>query len=68
MARSEFIRLLESSDSLARIFGDFLVKGNLEPLLNYEEAIAKLDAKAIQSAAIKYLNADRSTTIILRSK
>jgi predicted Zn-dependent peptidase len=68
LARSEFVRSLEGSDSLARIFGDYLIRGDLKPLLTYEESIEKLEAKAIQSAALNYLNADRSTTIILRSK
>ncbi|MDR2034286.1 MAG: insulinase family protein [Helicobacteraceae bacterium] len=67
IARSEFIQSLESSDSLAGIFGDYLAKDNLTPLLNYEKEIEAINAKAIQSAAY-YLVADRSTTIILRSK
>ncbi|MDR2638706.1 MAG: insulinase family protein [Helicobacteraceae bacterium] len=68
MARSEFVRSLEGSDSLAAIFGDYLARGDLKPLLNYEESIANLTPQAIRGAAQKYLNADRSTTIILRSK
>ncbi|MDR1912423.1 MAG: insulinase family protein [Helicobacteraceae bacterium] len=68
MARSEFIQSLESSDSLAGIFGDYLAKENLTPLLNYEKEIEALNAKAIQAAAAYFLVADRSTTIILRNK
>ncbi|MDR2151925.1 MAG: insulinase family protein [Helicobacteraceae bacterium] len=68
LARSEFIRSLEGSDSLARIFGDYLSRGDLKPLLSYEESIEKLKPKAVQTAAANYLDADRSITIILRSK
>ncbi|MDR1450829.1 MAG: insulinase family protein [Helicobacteraceae bacterium] len=68
MARSEFVRSLESSDLLASIFGDHLIRGDLKPLLNYEESIVKLTPSDILAAAQNYLNPDRSVTIILRNK
>ncbi|GHS88931.1 zinc protease [Campylobacterota bacterium] len=68
LARSEFIRSLETSDGVAHIFGSYLTRGSLEPLLDYEEKIAKLDGESLQQAAQKYLASERSTTIILRNK
>ncbi|MDR2906183.1 MAG: insulinase family protein [Helicobacteraceae bacterium] len=68
LAKSSFIRSLETSDGVSGIFGHYLSRGDLAPLLKYEENIEKLTARDITNAAKKYLIADKSTTIILRSK
>jgi predicted Zn-dependent peptidase len=33
---------MESSSSVSNIFGDYFAKGDITPLLNYEENISKL--------------------------
>ena len=64
--RSDFIFSLESSSSVANLFGGYLARGDLAPLENYEDAINTLKAEDIQKCAQKYFDFSQSTTIILR--
>jgi predicted Zn-dependent peptidase len=64
--KADFIFSLDSSSSVADLFGGFLAKGSIEPLLKYEDAINALTAKDIKEAANKYFDMAHSTTIILR--
>jgi predicted Zn-dependent peptidase len=64
--KSDFIYSLESSTSVAELFGGYLVRGDITPLLNYEEDIKKVTAKDVQNAAKTYFNFDKSTTLILK--
>jgi len=66
--KSDFIYSLESSSSVANLFGSYLVRGDIKPLLNYEDDIGKITAKEVQKVAKKYFNFDKSTTIILRKE
>ena len=65
-SKSDFIYSLESSTSVANLFGSYLVRGDMTPLLTYEENINKISPEQVQTAAQKYFNFDKSTTIILR--
>ncbi|HIP13996.1 MAG TPA: insulinase family protein, partial [Sulfurimonas autotrophica] len=64
--KSDFIYSLESSSSVANLFGSYLVRGDLAPLLHYEENVNKVTAKKVQKVAQKYFNFDKSTTLILK--
>jgi predicted Zn-dependent peptidase len=64
--KSDFIYSLESSTSVANLFGSYLVRGDIAPLLSYEDDVAKITAKKVQDAAKKYFNFDKSTTLILK--
>ena len=64
--KADFIFSLESSSEVANLFGGYLARGDLKPLLEYEEAINKLNAADIKAAANKYFDFSQSTTIILR--
>ncbi|MDR2789743.1 MAG: insulinase family protein [Campylobacteraceae bacterium] len=66
--KADFIFALESSSGAASLFGSFLVRGSLEPLLKYEEQIYALDIKTLKDAANKYFTEKTSTTIILRKE
>ncbi len=65
-AKADFIYSLEDSASINSLFGSYLVRGNLEPLLTYEENLAKITPKMVMDTAKKYFNHDLTTTIILR--
>jgi predicted Zn-dependent peptidase len=65
-SKSDFIYSLESSTSVADLFGSYLVRGDLTPLLTYEESIEKITQEKVQEVANKYFNFDRSTTLILK--
>jgi len=64
--RADFVYSLESSSNLANLFGSYLAKGDLKPLLHYEENINKLKKEDIINVAKKYLIEKNSTTVILR--
>ncbi|MCB4745955.1 MAG: insulinase family protein [Sulfurovum sp.] len=64
--KAEFIYSLEASNNLASLYGDYLVKGNLRPLLEYEENLDKITLKDIVRVAKKYFDHNHSTTVILK--
>jgi len=65
-AKADFIYSLESSSSVASLFGEYLSKGNIKPLLEYEEKLDKLTVKEISRVAKKYFDNNHSTTVILK--
>ncbi len=65
-AKADFIYSLESSSSVASLFGEYLAKGNIQPLLEYEEKLEKLTVEEISRVATKYFDANHSTTVILK--
>ena len=64
--KADFVHNLESSSELATLFGSYYAKGDITPLLNYEEGINKLKKEDIINAVTKYLVPQSSTTVILR--
>lgn len=64
--KSDFIYSLESSTSVAELFGSYLARGDISPLMNYEAAIEALNPAEIQKVAQQYLVPEKSTTLILR--
>lgn len=42
------------------------MRGNLEPLLKYEENLAKITPELVKKIANKYFNNDLATTLILK--
>ena len=64
--KSDFIYSLESSTSVANLYGSYLVRGDIAPLMSYEENIKKITADKVQEVAKKYFNFDKSTTVILK--
>lgn len=64
--RADFIYSLESSTSVAELFGSYLARGDISPLERYETSINALTPNDIQEAAKHYFDMDKSTTIILR--
>lgn len=66
--KAEFIYSLESSSSVAEMYGDYYVKGNIEPLLKYEENLDKITLEDISRVAKKYFDHSRSTVVILKKQ
>jgi predicted Zn-dependent peptidase len=66
--KTDFIFSMESSSSLVNIYGSYFVKGDIKPLLEYEENINKLTPKTITDVANKYFNPKNSTTLILKKE
>ncbi len=64
--KADFIYSLESSTSVAELFGSYLARGDLSPLERYESSINALTSKEIQEVAKLYFKKEKSTTIILR--
>ncbi len=66
--KSDFVFSLENSSEVASLYGHYLVRGDMAPLLNYEKNINNLKTKDIQDMATKYLRNFNLTTIILKNK
>ncbi|MDO9055105.1 MAG: pitrilysin family protein [Sulfuricurvum sp.] len=64
--KADFIYSLESSTSVADLFGSYLARGDISPLMQYEAAIDALKPSEIQKVAKEYLKPEKSTTLILR--
>jgi predicted Zn-dependent peptidase len=64
--KSDFIHSLESSSSVANLYGSYLIRGDMKPLQEYEERVNKITAKKVQKAAKKYFDFNNSTTVILK--
>ena len=64
--KADFIFSLQNSSEVANIFGEYLAKGDLKPLLTYEENIDKLTLEDLTQVAKKYFTKNNSTTLILR--
>jgi len=66
--KSDFVFSLQDSSTLADMFGSYFVKGDIKPLLDYEENLDKLTTKDIKEVAKRYFTKDNSTTVILKYK
>ncbi len=64
--KSDFIFSMESSSSLANLFGSYFARGDIKPLEEYENRINKLTKEDIINVAKKYLVSAHSTTVILK--
>ena len=65
-SKADFIFSLESSTSVANLYGSYLVRGDIKPLFSYEKDIENLKIDDIVKVAQKYLTIDNSTTVILK--
>ncbi len=53
--KADFIFSLESSSSVAGLYGSYFIRGNTKPLFDYEKKVEKLDKQDIIDVANKYL-------------
>jgi len=63
--KMDFITSLESSDSVAQLFGSYFAKGDIKPLLKYENKINSLKVTDLMDMK-KYF--EKNVTVILRNK
>jgi predicted Zn-dependent peptidase len=66
--KADFVFEMESSSNLVSIFGSYLARGDLEPLLHYEESIYALQAPELQDVSKRYFYPKNSTTLILKKE
>ena len=64
--KSDFIYSLESSSSVANLYGSYLVRGDITPLQEYEKEVNAITPKKIQKVAQRYFDFNQSTTVILK--
>ena len=64
--KADFIFSMESSSSVANLFGGYFARGDIKPLTDYEDSINKLKKEDIIKVAKKYLVEKNSTTVILK--
>ena len=63
--KASFVYSMENSSSVSNLFGSYFIRGDIKPLVEYEEAIEKIDKVKIQEVAKKYFVKSNSTTLIL---
>ncbi|PAF46637.1 peptidase M16 [Helicobacter sp. 12S02634-8] len=63
--KASFIYSLEDSSSVADLFGGFFARGDVKPLIEYEEKFDALSIQDIVKVANKYFIDQASTTVIL---
>lgn len=66
--KADFIFSMQNSSTLANMFGRYYAKGDIKPLLDYEEQINKLTTKNIVEVVKKYFIPKNSTTLILKKE
>jgi len=66
--KADFVFGMENSSQVADLFGSYLARGDISPLLRYEEAIEALTPDDIKRVAQTYLQKAHSTTVILRKR
>lgn len=64
--RSDFIHSLESSSSVANLYGSYLIRGDITPLKEYEKRVNSITPQILKKVANKYFDFDHSTTMILK--
>ena len=65
-AKADFIYSLESSSSVSSLFGSYLARGNIKPLLKYEENLDKITPEMVTAVAKKYFDNDLATILIMK--
>jgi len=66
--KADFIFSLETSTSVASLYGSYFVRDNVKPLIEYEKKVEKLEKKDLVKVANKYLRKGNSTTVILKQE
>lgn len=66
--KADFIFSLESSSSVASLYGSYFVRDNVKPLFDYEKKVDKLNKKDLIKVANKYFRKNNSTTVILKQE
>lgn len=64
--RASFIFQLENASNVASLFGGYLAKGDLSPLLNFENNLKALRVEDVVEVAKKYFVDSQSTSVTLR--
>ena len=64
--RASFIYSLESAGDVAGLFGSYLVRGDISPLLRYEREINTLSIEKIKEVANTYFTQDSLSVVILK--
>lgn len=64
--RASFIYSLESASDVAGLFGSYLVRGDISPLLQYEKEINALNIEKIKEVANTYFTQDSLSVVILK--
>ena len=66
--KSDFVFSMENSSTLVSIFGGYLARGDIKPLLEYEKNMDSVTPKEIKEVANRYFNRKNSTTLILKKE
>jgi predicted Zn-dependent peptidase len=64
----DFITSLESASDVSSLFGGYLAKGDITPLLTYEDDLQKVTPDDLKEVAQKYFTEKNMTIVILKDE
>jgi len=67
-AKADFIYQMENSSNIVSIYGSYLARGDIKPLLEYEKNINALKPSDLKEVANRYFKTTNQTTLILKKE
>jgi predicted Zn-dependent peptidase len=67
-AKADFIYEMENSSNIVSIYGSYLARGDINPLLEYEKNINALKPSDLKEVANRYFKTTNQTTLILKKE
>ncbi len=67
-AKSDLIFQMQDSQSVVSIFGSYFARGDIKPLLEYEDRLNELKPSTIKEVAKRYFKKDNQTILILKKE
>jgi predicted Zn-dependent peptidase len=67
-AKADFIYQMENSSNIVSIYGSYLARGDITPLLEYEKNINALKPSDLKEVANRYFKTTNQTTLILKKE
>ena len=64
--KTDFIFSLENSSNVANLYGSYLIRGDITPLMDYQKNLESITIDEIKNVANKYFNKDNSVTVYLK--
>jgi predicted Zn-dependent peptidase len=67
-AKADLIYEMENSSNIVSIYGSYLARGDINPLLEYEKNINALKPSDLKEVANRYFKTTNQTTLILKKE
>ncbi|MDE6978704.1 MAG: insulinase family protein [Helicobacter sp.] len=64
--KTQFINAIENSSMIASVFGNYYIKGDIGPLVGFQEKLERISKKDLLRVANQYFTKDTRTIVILK--